>query len=838
MENRSNYVPLRLAIPAGIVVLSAFICLILGTVGYYQAKSSLSKSLNEKLHYVARSETQSIEKIVNNSISTIENITTDHLTYKAINLQHQMLVSKPEETKAFFQPEGMPVEERVKQMGDATNTYTFAHGEIHSIFLPYWRDLGASDILIVNDAGLVTYSVSKGDEFLQEVTGEGMGALKAIYDRAIAARSPETFKTAFVEYELAGEASMFLAHPVFTRSATADGAPVGVVIIRISASKISRLLDASNAIENGVSFFVADGQGRVVSDGAGERAGDPESIPAGFLSAGQTSGEHSIGALGRVISSSVAFSINDQPYYLVGVRSQAEALAGINDLRNWMIGLSALVAIIFCGLGIGFSHLITGPIVQLTEEMKQLAAGNTDVGSEYQYASREIAEMIATMHVFRENIRRVEALTHEKEETDQLNAEARRQMMQDLRGSFGEVVAAAAAGRFSERVEASFEDEELNEIAAGINTLVGTVDEGLSDTVDMLAALADGDLTVRMRGEYNGAFARLKESADQMAGRMDDMLGRIASVSGAVQKATDEISSGIVDLSMRTEHQASSLEETTASMEELSATVRQNADNAQEANQVAIAARESAVTGGEVAGRAVAAMGGIEDSSRQIAEIVGLIQEIAFQTNLPALNASVEAARAGEAGRGFAVVANEVRGLAQRAASASKDIKQLITNSGDQVEEGARLVNEAGEALQDIVTAVKKVADYVSEIDAASREQTAGIDQVSSAVTGMDEMTQQNAALVEETTAAIQSAKGQVNDLQAAVGTFKTAQSGNQAMAKESTDAGDDPVQPLRDMADQMAGRTADGPTVSRKSAAAGSAAAVDALTDEDWEEF
>ncbi|HSM39282.1 MAG TPA: methyl-accepting chemotaxis protein, partial [Afifellaceae bacterium] len=604
-------------------------------------------------------------------------------------------------------------------------------------------------------------------------------------------------------------------------------------------------LDSSNAINSGLAFLLADASGRVVADGAGERAGDQETVPAGFLTPGSTSGGTRLGTLGNVISFTTTFNINGEPYFLTGVRSQAEAFSGVYDLRNWMIGLSALVALVFCGIGVGFSHLLTRPIVLLTRDMKELANGNADAASEYRYASQEIAEMIDAVQVFRENTMRVEALTREKEETDRQNAEARQKMMQDLRGSVGEVVRAAAAGRFTERVEAHFEDEELNEIADGINSLVGTVDQGLSDTVDMMAALAAGDLTARMRGRYEGAFARLKDSADRMADQMNDMLGRIASVTGAVQKATDEISAGIVDLSMRTEHQASSLEETTASMEELSATVRQNADNAQEANQVAIAARESAVTGGEVADRAVAAMTGIEESSRKITDIVGLIQEIAFQTNLLALNASVEAARAGEAGRGFAVVANEVRSLAQRAASASKDIRELITNSGEQVQEGARLVNEAGAALEDIVMAVKKVADYVSEIDAASREQTSGIEQVSGAITGMDEMTQQNAALVEETTAAIQSAKGQVVDLQAAVGAFKTAQSVAAAL-EQATGGGEasaDPVEPLRDMASKMAG-LAGAPAAhaakAAKAAKASSGAGMPAedLSKDEWEEF
>jgi methyl-accepting chemotaxis protein len=200
--------------------------------------------------------------------------------------------------------------------------------------------------------------------------------------------------------------------------------------------------------------------------------------------------------------------------------------------------------------------------------------------------------------------------------------------------------------------------------------------------------------------------------------------------------------------------------------------VRQNAENAMDANQVASDARDAAAEGGAVVDEAIAAMDGIEDFSQQITAIVSLIQEIAFQTNLLALNASVEAARAGEAGRGFAVVANEVRALAQRAAGASKDIKELITNSDAKVQDGVRLVNDTGEALRRIVASVKRVADHMSEIAAASQEQTNGIDQVSQAIGSMDELTQQNAALVEETSAALRSAQDQVDGLRGVVSFF------------------------------------------------------------------
>ncbi len=336
------------------------------------------------------------------------------------------------------------------------------------------------------------------------------------------------------------------------------------------------------------------------------------------------------------------------------------------------------------------------------------------------------------------------------------------------------LVHAAGEGDFTQRLNLADKQGFLHDLSKGMNDLTETVDRGLSQTVRMMSALASGDLTQRVEGEFKGSFLQLKTDANTMADKIRAIARRISGASKEVQGATREIASGVADLSARTEHQASSLEETSASMEELATTVRQNAGNAQDANQLAAAASVSAASGGEIATRAVAAMGKIEDSSRQIGDIVGLIQEIAFQTNLLALNAAVEAARAGEAGKGFAVVANEVRALAQRASQASKDIKGLIVNSDNQVREGVTLVKQAGTSLSEIVASVKKVATFVSEIAAATQEQSSGIEQVSKAVTGMDQMTQQNAALVEETNAALYSAQTQVDELRKVVSFFKT----------------------------------------------------------------
>jgi methyl-accepting chemotaxis protein len=261
-----------------------------------------------------------------------------------------------------------------------------------------------------------------------------------------------------------------------------------------------------------------------------------------------------------------------------------------------------------------------------------------------------------------------------------------------------------------------------------------------------------------------------------------------------VQQGAEEISKGNTNLSQRTEEQASSLEETASSMEEMTSTVKQTADNAGQANQLAMAARQQAEKGGSVVGAAVTAMSGINAASKKIADIIGVIDEIAFQTNLLALNAAVEAARAGEQGRGFAVVATEVRNLAGRSATAAKEIKALIQDSVARVDEGSKLVDESGQTLEEIVGAVKKVTDIVAEIAAASREQSSGIEQVNKAVMQMDTTTQQNAALVEEAAAASQAIVEQAQALNSLVSRYNV---GDNAGANASRTVQRAAVRPL-----------------------------------------
>ncbi len=274
--------------------------------------------------------------------------------------------------------------------------------------------------------------------------------------------------------------------------------------------------------------------------------------------------------------------------------------------------------------------------------------------------------------------------------------------------------------------------------------------------------------------DKTGEIRSLCAGVNDIVNAMVNIIGGIREASETIAAAAAEISAGSQDMASRTESQAASIEETAASMHEVTTTVKQNADNAQAANQLATAARDTAERGGSVVASAVTAVNQIEESAQKISDIIGLIDEIAFQTNLLALNASVEAARAGEAGKGFAVVAQEVRALAQRSANASKDIKALIQTSNSQVKTGASLVNQAGGSLAEIVGAIKKVSDIVAEIAAASREQATGLEQINTAVGSMDEMTQRNGALVEQTSASAQALSSQAEELAQLVQRYKT----------------------------------------------------------------
>jgi methyl-accepting chemotaxis protein len=419
---------------------------------------------------------------------------------------------------------------------------------------------------------------------------------------------------------------------------------------------------------------------------------------------------------------------------LTALKASSEASVSSSIAMALTASGVALIAGLFLAWFIGRG--ITKPVISLTQTMDALAKG--DLKTEVAGGDRrdELGQMAKAVLVFRdaglEKIR-LEAQAAEQarkaEEERRKNAEAQ-----------------AAAAEEQARV-------------------VESLAEGLK-------SLSDGDLTFRLP-DFPETYQQVRDDFNSTIEQLQQTIQAIASATREVAGASGEISGGSTDLSQRTEEQAASLEETSASMEEISATVKKNAENAQQANAFAAGTREVADRGGQVVAQAVSAMSRIEESSRKISDIISVIDEISRQTNLLALNAAVEAARAGEAGRGFAVVASEVRSLAQRSSQAAKDIKDLITSSSEQVEEGVELVNKAGSSLNEIMDSIKKVAEIVSEIASASAEQSTGIDQVNTALTQMDEVTQQNSALVEQNAAAAKALEQQSQAMDEQVSFFR-----------------------------------------------------------------
>ncbi|HET7222956.1 MAG TPA: methyl-accepting chemotaxis protein, partial [Rhodanobacteraceae bacterium] len=364
----------------------------------------------------------------------------------------------------------------------------------------------------------------------------------------------------------------------------------------------------------------------------------------------------------------------------------------------------------------------------------------------------------------------------------------------------------------------------------------------LNGAVKRLDAIARADLSEHIGLQGDNEIGRLFAAMRRMQQRLGKIVGDARGSSNSIHVGSTEISRGNADLSARTEQQAASLEETATSMEQITATVKQNADNARQASSLANDASLTASRGGEVMDKVTATMRGIFDSSKKVAEITGMIDSIAFQTNILALNASVEAARAGEQGRGFAVVAGEVRNLAGRSAGAAREIKQLIESSTRQVNEGAALVEQAGNTMRKVVTAVKRVTDIMDEISAASQEQSSGIEQINQAVGQMDEATQQNAALVEQITAAAASLEEQARRLETSVAVFRLPSSAQPDETREAATAARSLASPSsKDMSTMTQGieRLAAPPPRQKKPHRGARVPRLESVVAEDgWEEF
>jgi methyl-accepting chemotaxis protein len=661
---------------------------------------------------------------------------------------------------------------------DTKLTYATPHTKVQPHFRQQITTAGYGDLYLFDPKGTLVYSTAKQDDFASNFADGPFAttALAEVMTRAQAIENADDVAVAdFSVYPLAAEPVAFLAKPVFN----AQGRKIGVIAIQLPASRLAPVIDNRTGLGQTGETVIVGADGLVRSDSMFTPDNDilATSLESPAI-AGALAGSMSEATLpshrgAETLIAAAPVAVPGLSWTLATLMQSGEVFAPITEMRNMMLGIAAALLGLVAAGGLLFSRTITKPISRLTQTMESLAEGQLETEVVGANRSDELGAMAKAVEVFKQNALRVTEMTEEERAASAQRRVDRTRMMEDLQTAFGAVVDAAVAGDFSRRVETSFPDQELNTLAKSVNMLVETVDRGVSETGEVLAALAQTDLTQRVSGEYEGAFKRLKDDTNAVAEKLSVIVSQLRDTSRALKTATGEILSGANDLSERTTRQAATIEETSAAMEQLAATVLSNAQKAQDASDVASSVTQTAEESGQVMHQATEAMERITTSSGKISNIIGLIDDIAFQTNLLALNASVEAARAGEAGKGFAVVAVEVRRLAQSAAEASRDVKVLIEQSGTEVKGGSKLVADAAAKLEAMLSAARNSNALMDGIAGESRKQATAIEEVNAAVRTMDEMTQHNAALVEETNAAIEQTEAQAVELDRIVEVFR-----------------------------------------------------------------
>lgn len=740
---------IRIATKLPVIIVS--LCLVVSTaiavLGYFSFKKAILAETENTYQIVTEERRASLQTLfgrIEDDIAGLGNDPSVATALRGLSSVYGVMMDNPTDylQAAYIDGNPHPVGERDKlDKAEGAVPYNYRHAEFH----PYFRNIknvgGYYDLFLFDMSGNLIYTVYKEADFATNFTDGPYSetGLGQVMRQALDGEQGQIYFADFAPYAPSnGDPASFVATPVFD----AGGAKVGVVAVQIPADLISAITNKAKGLgETGQIYLVGpDLTSRSQSrfEGTFDFFDQLPEVPQ--VQASRAGGDQffpDVAGLDghQVAAESLTMTVFGTRWGIVGEVDLAEIMQPVIAIRNQMVILSLLGAVIAGGLGWLTARSVTNPLGQLGQNMETVSAGNYDARIVNVSRGDEIGSLARILVAFR----------------DQL-----------------------AFAKDAERERETLQKEQASVV------------ENLSKA---LTRLAEGDLTSKINTPFHGDYDKLRLDYNRSIDRLNDTIGAVVTSAQGIRKRSEDMSKSSDDLSRRTENQAATLEETAAALDELTASVKSAATGAREVEKIVADAQTDADESGPVVRNAVEAMTEIEKSSDAISQIIGVIDDIAFQTNLLALNAGVEAARAGEAGRGFAVVASEVRALAQRSSDAAKQIKGLISGSSQQVERGVGLVGQAGEVLTRIVEHISRISGLMTEIASGAEEQSIGLGEINVGVTQLDKVTQQNAAMVEEATASNHALNRDAEKLSDTVGQFRLAGDVGKAVPRNAPSA-------------------------------------------------